>query len=114
MTAAVVCESSQISPALTLRMLLTIKSGEVCFRHDSRAAQFHGLHELVLVFGCRQNDDFGAQIRVLQGLHNRKSVHVGHAQIEQQNVRILLLNQLENFPPIARLADDFKIVFQAQ
>ncbi len=31
MTAAVVCESSQISPAFTLRMLLTIRSGAVCF-----------------------------------------------------------------------------------
>ena len=31
-TAAVVWESSQISPACTLRMLLTISSGAVCFR----------------------------------------------------------------------------------
>ena len=32
MTAAVVCESSQISPPYTLRMLLTIRSGAVCFK----------------------------------------------------------------------------------
>src|SRR5713226_9067041 len=38
------------------------------FEHDARTAQFHSLHEFVLIFGGRQYDHAGALVGLLQSL----------------------------------------------
>ena len=83
MTAAVVWESSQISPAWTLRMLLMSNSVAVCFRYDAGSAQFHRLDEFVLIVGSGENNDAGFVLGDLKALQSRQAVQAGHFQIQQ-------------------------------
>ena len=88
--------------------------GSGLLQHDAAAAQLHGLHELVLVLGSRQDDDAGALVGLLQRLQGRQAVQVGHAEIEQQHVGIQLLDLLQHLAAVAGLAHHLEVVFQLE
>jgi hypothetical protein len=81
---------------------------------DARAAEFHGLHEFVLVLGGGQHDDPGALACQLQALQDAEAVQTGHPQVEQQDVRLQLVEQAEYLGAVVGLADDLEILLQTQ
>ena len=79
-----------------------------------RAAQLHGLHEFVLVLGRRKDDYARALVGLLQRLQCRQAIQVGHAQIEQQHVRIQFLDLVQDLAAVGGFAHHLKVLLQAE
>jgi hypothetical protein len=88
--------------------------GRGLLEHDTGTAQLHGLHEFVLVFRSREDDDAGALVGLLQRLQRREAIQVGHAQIEQQHVRIQFLDPVQNLATVGRFSHDLEVLLQSK
>jgi hypothetical protein len=50
----------------------------------------------------------------LQPLQGREAIQTGHLQIEQQDIRLKLLQNIQYLPAILSLRHDVEIIFQRQ
>ena len=99
-TAAVVWESSQISPACTLRMLLISSSVAVCFNTMPEVPSFIAWTNSFL-----SSEAVSTITRVLfratcRRCNVARPSRPGHLQIEQKNIGLVLLQDLEHLPAV--------------
>jgi hypothetical protein len=73
------------------------KVGGGLLEDNPTGAELHCLYKLILVFRGGEYDDFGLRPGVLQFLESRQTIEAGHFQIEQKNVRLMLVEHLQNF-----------------
>ena len=83
-------------------------------QNDSGSPELHRLHEFVLVVRSGQYNHPSSVAGGLQPLQGSKAVQTRHFQIEKQNVGLMFLQHLQDFPAIVRLSHDHKIFFQGQ
>src|SRR5437764_122842 len=70
-----------------------IRSG--LLQYYAASAQPHGANHVAIVFGSREHHNTRGQRVEIHFLEDGKPVLIGHAQIEQQNVRLQLGEQLD-------------------
>ena len=83
-------------------------------QNDSGRSQLHGLHEFVLVLGRCKNDDARALVGLLERLQGTEPIQVGHAKIEQENVRVQLLDLVQNLASVGGFSHHLHVLFQAE
>jgi hypothetical protein len=84
------------------------------FEEDARAAELHGLDKFVAVAGERKQDGAGLGSIQLQILKDGESVHAWHAQFEEENVGVKLLDHLKDLAAVGRFADDLDVYLISQ
>ena len=77
-------------------------------------AQLHRLHEFVLVVRCRQDDDARLVPGRLQALQGRQPVQARHLQIQQQDVRLELLQYIQHLTAVLSLRHHLEVFLQRQ
>ena len=88
--------------------------GRGLFQYDAAAAELHGLHEFILVFGSREDNDARALVDLRQRRQRGQPIEVGHAEVEQQYVGVQVADLFEHLAPVAGFADHLEIVFEKQ
>ena len=84
------------------------------FENNSRSAESHGLDEFILVVRCGQNNDPSLVLDRLQPLQSGQAVQAGHLEVEQENVRLELLQDFQYLPSILSLGHYLEVFFQSQ
>ena len=82
--------------------------------YDTGSTQLHGLDELVLIVRRRQHNDPRLIFDGLQTLQGGQAVQPRHLEVQQEDVRRILLEHIEHLPAVLSLRDDFEILLQGQ
>jgi hypothetical protein len=69
-------------------------------------AEAHGADDVTIVFGSGENDDARGQRIEIDFLEDGEAVFIGHAQIEEKNVRLQFGEELDALRAILSFADD--------
>ena len=93
-------------------MLLTIRSGAVCFSTMPLQPSFMACTNSFLSSDAVR---MMTRVRLLiccSACRAREAVQVGHAQVEQEHVGIEFVDLLQHLASVAGLAHDLEVVFQ--
>src|SRR5690348_2894066 len=74
--------------------------------NDAAGAEAHGTNDVAIVLGGRQDDHARGKRVEIDLFENSEAVFVGHAQIEQQYLRLELGEELDALGAILSFADD--------
>src|SRR5208282_5677588 len=83
-------------------------------KHDSAGAQTHRAHHVAVVFGGGEHDHARRRGFEVQFFQDAEAVFFGHAQIEEQNVRLELREHLGAFDAIRSLAHNLDFIRAVQ
>ena len=114
MTAAVVWESSQISPEFTLRMLLTIRSGAVCFRTMPEQPSFIACTNSFLSSEAVSTITRVLRLDCCKACSAERPSRFGIRRSSSRTSGSKFLNAFQYFPAVAGFTDNFEIVFQRE
>jgi hypothetical protein len=81
------------------------KVGGGLLQNDAAGAEAHGANYIAIIFSGGQNDDARRQGIKINFFEDGEAVFIRHAQIEQQNIRFELGEELDALGAILRFAD---------
>jgi hypothetical protein len=79
------------------------------FEDHTASAEAHGADDVAVVFSGGENDDARGQRIKIDFFEDGKTVFVGHAEIEQENFRLELGEELNALGAVLRFADDSNV-----
>jgi len=77
---------------------------------DAARTEAHGADDIAIVFGSSENDDARGQRIEIDFFEDGEAVFIGHAEIEQQDFRLELSEELDALGAVLRFADDSDVL----
>src|SRR4029077_2882527 len=74
----------------------------------------HSAHDVTVVLGGSEHDHAGGQRIEIDFLEYSEAIFIGHAEIQQQNIRLELRQHANTFVAVGSLTDNGDIVFAIQ
>jgi hypothetical protein len=88
--------------------------GRGLLQHESHHSELYCLRHFFVTNGCRQKHTAAALVSTLQRAKDIESAQVRHPQIEDEHVRVVLLDCGDRRPTVTAGGDDREVVLPLQ